>query len=92
MRIIDARGRSSNESSITYVGHQWRVREARPVNERSSLILVLIALFLGSRLPENIGEGPFRLILGVGWVAVIIWTIIAWRRGEQVFIWQNRKG
>ena len=59
------------------------------MSERSTLIAVLIALYLGSRIPTDIGEIAFYGLLGAGWVAVLIWTVIAWRRGEKVFFWQS---
>jgi hypothetical protein len=60
------------------------------MHERSTLMIILVALYLGSRIPPDIGEGEFYACLCAGWAAAIIWTIIAWRRGEKVFIWQSR--
>jgi hypothetical protein len=60
------------------------------MTERSTLVVVLTALYLGSRIPENIGESAFYALLGMGWAAVLAWAVIGWRRGEKVFIWQNR--
>jgi hypothetical protein len=59
------------------------------MSKRSSLMAILTALYLGSRIPADLRDGPFYALLGVGWAAVLIWTIIAWRRGELVFMWQN---
>ena len=56
---------------------------------RNSLFVVLTVLYLGSRIPEDIGKNAFYALLGVGWVAFVIWTLVAWRRGEKVFIWQS---
>lgn len=61
------------------------------MNERSTIVTVLTALYLGSRIPADIGEGAFYGLLGLGWAAVLIWTAVAWRRGEKVFIWQDRR-
>jgi len=61
------------------------------MNERSTLVTILTALYLGSRIPADIGEGAFYRLLGLGWVVVAIWTAVAWRRGEKVFIWQHRR-
>jgi hypothetical protein len=62
------------------------------MNERSTFIGILMALHLGSRISADIGENAFYAWLGVGWAAAFIWTFIAWRRGEKVFIWQKRGG
>lgn len=62
------------------------------MTERATLFVVLIALYLGSRIPDDIGKTAFYGLLGVGWVAFAIWTLVAWRRGEKVFIWQTTRG
>ena len=59
---------------------------------RSTLIAILMALYLGSRMPEGIGEGLFYALLGVGWAAVIVWTFVAWRRGDESSTRQHRSG
>lgn len=60
------------------------------MTERSTLVTALTALYLGSRIPNDIGESAFYALLGVGWAGVLAWTVIAWRRDEKIFIWQNR--
>jgi hypothetical protein len=62
------------------------------MTERSTLFVVLTALYLGSRIPYAIGENAFYALLGVGWAAFLMWTVVAWRRGEKVFTWQHRGG
>ena len=62
------------------------------MTERSTLFVVLISLYLGSRIPTSIGDKAFYPLLGVGWAAYLIWTVVAWRRGEKVFIWQHKGG
>ncbi len=59
------------------------------MTERSTLMLCLIALYLGSSIPEKAGEGVFYAILGLGWAVYLVWTVAAWRRGEKIFIWQE---
>ncbi|MEG3155029.1 hypothetical protein [Sphingomonas sp. RB1R13] len=56
------------------------------------LISILASLYLGHRIAESIGNRAFYVALAVGWIVVIIWTIVAWRRGEIVFVWQKRNG
>jgi hypothetical protein len=53
-------------------------------------MVALTALYLGSRISAGVGEGVFYGFLAAGWMAVLVWTFIAWRRGEKVFIWQSR--
>lgn len=60
------------------------------MTERSTLIAILTALYLGSRIPDDIGKGAFYALLGLGWAVAFAWIAIAWFRGEKVFIWQNR--
>ena len=62
------------------------------MNERTNFILALMCLSLGYSLSDKIGENAFLFIIGVGLVVAIIWSIIAYRRGEPVFIWQKRNG
>lgn len=59
------------------------------MTERSTLISTLVALYLGSRIPDDIGKEAFYALLGLGWVVVLAWFAIAWLRGEKVFFWQN---
>jgi hypothetical protein len=61
------------------------------MSERSTLLTVIMALFLGSRIPQDIGEGAFHALLWTGLAVVFAWSIVAWRKGEVVFIWQRKE-
>jgi Na+-driven multidrug efflux pump len=62
------------------------------VKNREALILVLMSLYLGSRLEGSLGNDGFYFLLLCGWILAAIWTFAAYRRGERVFIWQKRNG
>ncbi len=59
------------------------------MTERSALMLSLIALYLGSTIPAKTGEGAFYAALALGWTIYLVWTFVAWHRGEKIFIWQR---
>jgi hypothetical protein len=53
---------------------------------------MLLGATVGYRAAGAVGEDAFYAILGIGWLVLIIWTIVAYRRGESVFIWQSDNG
>jgi hypothetical protein len=64
----------------------------RKISERNSLLCILLGAILGHRAAGSFGEGAFEALVGFGLLVLIIWTIVAYRRGEPVFIWQKRHG
>ena len=66
--------------------------EAIKVSERQSLFCILLGAILGHRAAVSFGEDVFDYVIGTGLLLFAIWTIVSYRRGEPVFIWQKRNG
>ena len=62
------------------------------MSERVAATSALVALHLGSRFDDLLGKDLFNGLLFLGWAVVIVWTVLAHRRGERVFIWQKHDG
>ncbi|RHW16359.1 hypothetical protein D1610_16105 [Sphingomonas gilva] len=62
------------------------------MSNRETLVIILMSAFLGFKLADEAGRSTLFVVLGLGWAVVVILTVLAYRRGERVFIWQKQDG
>ena len=56
------------------------------------MLVILLSLNFGSHMPEWLGTDAFSALLLFGLVIWVVWSVVAYRRGERVFIWQKING
>ena len=60
------------------------------MNQCHAFLLMLMGIYIGATAKDRVGEDTFVVLLLIGLLVYFGWSVIAYRRGERVFIWQRR--
>jgi membrane-bound metal-dependent hydrolase YbcI (DUF457 family) len=59
------------------------------VNQRHAFLLMLMGIYIGATAKDRVGEDTFVVLLLIGLLIYVGWSVVAYQRGERVFIWQR---
>jgi hypothetical protein len=62
------------------------------VSNRELLLAVIVVAMITDKWAPKIGEDAFASLLVVGFIGYVVWTAVAYNRGDLVFWWQKKDG